>query len=218
MATTRQPRQFLAVWNDDGITVKGATFEESLFVDDVFWKNELTPVAPESFGEFGTMFSNQLQIQHAALVAQKATLLSEKAALETEKATLENQLATKTEQVNALTQEKATLTEQLTAANARIAILLSGMPWNPRVMESSAFIARISSQELLLLASSSDPMLQQIIGMLNQWKANDWPIVLDSPEIQQAVGYLAQQGVFAESRIAEVLRDCTREESYVADE
>jgi hypothetical protein len=112
----------------------------------------------------------------------------------------------------------ATLTEQLTAANARIASLLNGMPWNPRVIDASAFISRISSQELLLLASSSDPMLQQIIGMLNQWKANDWPIVLDSPEIQQAVGYLAQQGVFAESRIAEVLRDCTQEESYVADE
>jgi hypothetical protein len=121
--------------------------------------------------------------------------------------------------------EKATLeanlselTAQLSSANARVAELLAGMPFNPRVMEASAFIARISSQELLLLASSSDPMLQQIIGMLNQWKENDWPIVLDSPEIQQAVGYLAQQGIVAESRIAEVLRDCTREESYVADE
>lgn len=114
--------------------------------------------------------------------------------------------------------ENALLKTQFEAANARIESLLKGMPWNPRVMEASAFIARISSQELLLLASSTDPMLQQIIGMLNRWKANDWPIVLDSPEIQQSVGYLAQQGIVAQSRIVEVLRDCTREESYVADE
>ncbi len=114
--------------------------------------------------------------------------------------------------------ENETLKAELAASNARIASLLEGMPWNPRVMEASAFISRINSQELLLLASSSDPILQQIVGMLNQWKANDWPVVLDSPEIQQAVGYLAQQGVFAESRIAEVLRDCTKQESYIADE
>jgi hypothetical protein len=218
MATTRQPRQFLAVWNDAGTGVKGATFEESLFVDGSFWKNELTHVATESFSEFGNLFSNQLQIQYDALVTEKATLLSEKATLAQEKVLLESQVASLQSQVETLISDKSELTESLSAANARIASLLNGMPWNPRVMEASAFIARISSQELLLLASSTDPMLQQIIGMLNQWKANDWPIVLESPEIQQAVGYLAQQGIVAESRIAEVLRDATREESYVADE
>ena len=60
---TRQPRQFLAVWNDDGTSVKGSTFEESFFVDGVFWKNELTEVASEGFELFGELFSNQLQIQ-----------------------------------------------------------------------------------------------------------------------------------------------------------
>lgn len=207
MTTTRRPRQFLAVWNDEGTSVKGATFEESLFVDGAFWKNELTPIAPVSFADFGEMFSNQLQIQHDALVAEKRALQSQ---VET--------LTAQAEQVEALTETNANLTAQLTAANARMASLLEGLPWNPRVMEASAFISRISSQELLLLATSSDPTLQQIVGMINQWKSNDWPIVLDSPEIQQAVGYLAQQSIFAESRIVEVLRDCTREESYVADE
>jgi hypothetical protein len=171
-----------------------------------------------TFKAFADKFAAKAVAENEVLKSANATLTTEKATLESEKATLVNQLSSKSEQVNALTEEKATLTEALTAANARIASLLSGMPWNPRVMEASSFIARISSQELLLLASSTDPMLQQIIGMLNQWKENDWPIVLDSPEIQQAVGYLAQQGIVAQSRIAEVLRDCTREESYVADE
>jgi hypothetical protein len=170
------------------------------------------------FKSFADKFAAKTVAENAVLKSANATLTTEKAALESEKSALASQLAANTEQVAALKEDKATLTEALTAANARIASLLSGMPWNPRVMEASAFISRISSQELLLLASSSDPMLQQIIGMLNQWKANDWPIVLDSPEIQQSVGYLAQQGIVAESRIAEVLKDCTREESYVADE
>jgi septal ring factor EnvC (AmiA/AmiB activator) len=180
---------------------------------------------PEELQHADEAFAASQQATITTIQSEKAALLSEKGTLLSEKSTLESQVTSLTTQVETLTAAKATaetsvvtLTEQLAAANARIASLLAGMPWNARVMEASAFIARISSQELLLLASSSDPMLQQIIGMLNQWKANDWPIVLDSPEIQQAVGYLAQQGVFAESRIAEVLRDCTQEESYVADE
>jgi hypothetical protein len=173
---------------------------------------------PEELEDAAEAFAAAQQATIATLTNEKSTLTDQLQLANNTLSTVEALAVTQAEQVASLTQEKSTLTEQLTAANARIASLLNGMPWNPRVMEASAFINRISSQELLLLASSSDPMLQQIIGMLNQWKANDWPIVLDSPEIQQSVGYLAQQGVFAESRIAEVLRDCTREESYVADE
>lgn len=85
MATIeRKPRQFLAVWNDAGDAVKGATFEESLFVDGVFWKNELTPVAPEKFGDFGTLFSNDLQQQVDTLTAQNQALTARIAILETE--------------------------------------------------------------------------------------------------------------------------------------
>jgi uncharacterized protein YoxC len=110
MATTRKPRQFLAVWNDAGTEVKGATFEESLFVEGEFWKNELTSVAPESFSEFGTMFSNQLQVQHDSLVAEKTTLLSEKA-------TLTQEL---TATVAELTQEKNGLQSQVTSLTAQV--------------------------------------------------------------------------------------------------
>jgi len=102
MATTRQPRQLLIVWNDAGTEVKGATFEESLFVDGAFWKNELTPVAPNSFGEFGELFSNQLQIQYDAVVAEKENLLSEKTTFESQKATLETQIASLEAQLEAL--------------------------------------------------------------------------------------------------------------------
>lgn len=233
MTTTRKPRQFFAVWNDEGTEVKGATFEESIFVDGQFWKNEQTPVAPDSFAAFGDLFSNQLQTQYSSLVAQNAALLEAKTKLESQLASFQadKQLeiddlnSTHKEQVDSLRSQITEITKQkddnaalVTAANVRIARLLEGMPWNPRVMEASAFIARIKPEEMLLLASSSDPVLQQAIGMLNRWMDNDWPIVLDSDEIQQTVKYFVEKGIFAGTRIGEVLRDCTKNESYVADE
>jgi len=84
MSVERRPRQFLAVWNDDGTSVKGSTFEESLFVDGVFWKNELTSVPPEGFEDFGTMFSSVLQTQLATANATIADLESRIATLLTE--------------------------------------------------------------------------------------------------------------------------------------
>jgi hypothetical protein len=172
--TTRRPRQFLAVWNDAGTEVKGATFEESLYVDGVFWKNELTPVEPEGFGDFGTLFSNALQIQHDSLVAELAT------------------------------------------ANARIATLLEGLPFDPRVIDATAFYNRLSKDELLLLVSSSDSQMRLIGQTIAAYKANDWPVVFESTEFQQMVGYLLQAGLVTSERLAELTKDASREEAYTA--
>ena len=70
MIVERRPRQFLAVWTDDGSSVKGATFEESIFVDGQFWKNELTPVPLQGFAEIGNLFSASLQAQRNELAAR----------------------------------------------------------------------------------------------------------------------------------------------------
>jgi hypothetical protein len=174
MATTRQPRQFLAVWNDAGTEVKGATFEESIFVDGVFWKNEQTPVAPEDFADFGTMFSNQLQIQHDAI------------------------------------------TVELAAANARIATLLDGLPFDPRIIDATAFYNRLSKDELLIFVSSSDGQIRSIGQTIAAYKANDWPVVFESIEFQQMVGYLLQAEVVTSERLAELTKDASREEAYTA--
>jgi hypothetical protein len=174
MAITRQPRQFLAVWNDDGTSVKGATFEESLFVDGVFWKNELTAVAPEDFADFGTMFSNQLQIQYNALVTELAT------------------------------------------ANARIETLLEGLPFDPRIVDATAFYNRLTKDELLVFVSSEDPQVIAIGKVIASYKANDWPVVFESTEFEQMVGYLLQVGVVTRERLAELTKDASRDEAYVA--
>jgi hypothetical protein len=117
----------------------------------------------------------------------------------------------------AVVEERDSLKTQLEQANARITQLLESLPYNPRVMEAKHFVARITAKEMLSLASSTDPQVQQIVGMLTAWTANDWPIVLDSPEMQQAVGYLAHIGMVEPERVAQLLSDCSREEAYVAD-
>ena len=113
--------------------------------------------------------------------------------------------------------ERDTLREQVESLQSQIEQLKDALPWNPRVMEAKSFVARITAKEMLSLASSQDAQVQQIVSMLTAWVANDWPIVLDSPEIQTAVPYLLSVGLVTENRVAELLQDCTRDESYVAD-
>ncbi|AMV30874.1 hypothetical protein VN12_19715 [Pirellula sp. SH-Sr6A] len=113
--------------------------------------------------------------------------------------------------------ERDALQAQLATAQARIAELEEALPWNPRIMEAKAFVARITASEMLTLAGSQDETVQGIVGMLTQWVANDWPIILDSPEMQQAIGYLGQAGIVTSDRVAELLRDCVRSEAHVAD-
>jgi hypothetical protein len=174
MAITRQPRQFLAVWNDNGTEVKGATFEESFLVDGGLWKNELTSVEPEGFAEFGALFSNQLQIQNDTLVAE------------------------------------------LAAANARVALLIKGLPFNPRVIDATAFYNRLTKDELLVFVSSSDTQVRAIGQTIAAYKANDWPVVFESTEFQKMVGYLLEAGVVTSERLAELTKDAIRDEAYVA--
>lgn len=125
MAITRQPRQFLAVWNDEGTEVKGSTFEESIFVDGAFWKNELSSIAPERFSEFGLLFSNQLQTQHDSLVAEKADLLAQNAILLEEKTAFESRLTIATEAISSLTDEKNALMQSLGEVQSQVTILQS---------------------------------------------------------------------------------------------
>lgn len=261
MATTRQPRQFLAVWNDAGTEVKGATFEESVYVEGAFWKNELTSVAPENFGEFGTMFSNQLQIQHDVLVVEKATLLVEKATLESEKASLTSQLASKTTEADSLAADKLalqsevtqlnssiseltsesnalassvsdltekldastygndTLSAELAAARARITSLLEEIPFDPRVIDATAFYDRLTKDEIWSLSTSEDEITKSILAKIHEYKKpeNDWPIVFESTEFMQMMGYLLQSGFITEARMMDLTRDATKAEAYKAD-
>jgi hypothetical protein len=110
------------------------------------------------------------------------------------------------------------LRKELIAANAKIVELQTALPWNVRVIDATAFVARISQTELLDLAGSADVSRKQIVEMLLAYRANDWPILLDSPETQQAIGYLVESGAISEERAAELLRDSSQAEAYKAGE
>lgn len=117
----------------------------------------------------------------------------------------------------AVVAERDQLQTQLAAANARIAALLEQVQFDPRAIEANAFLSRIASTELAQLFSSTDPNVQAISQMLLVYKANDWRIELDSPEMQQAVGYLQKIGMVSTERAAALLRDGTRAEAYIDD-
>jgi len=172
--------------------------------------------------------SEELQGMEDSFAAAQQEIIS---TLTQDKSTLENQVATLTSERDAaltqattlnadkeaLTEANATLTAQLAAANARITALLTEVPYDPRVIEASAFIARISSSEIMQLAASSDQNIQAIWMKLLQYKENDWRIELDSQPMLQAVGYLQFAGLVSGERAAALLRDGTRAESYVND-
>jgi hypothetical protein len=111
----------------------------------------------------------------------------------------------------------ASVVAERDALQAKVQQLTEAIPWDPRVMEAKAFVARITPSEMLSLAGSEDQQVQAIVSMLKHWVANDWPIILDSPEMQQVIGYLGQINMVTPARVAELLRDCTKEEAYVAD-
>lgn len=151
------------------------------------------------------------------LSGDKQSLESKVAALTQAKEAAEANVTELTAQVTALTSEKATLTSQLATANARIEALLTEVPFDPRIIEASAFINRTTPEEMLSLFGSQDSNVQQIAAMLLAYKANDWRIELDSTEMQQAVGYLQLTGLVTAERAAALLRDGTRAEAYVDD-
>jgi hypothetical protein len=171
---TRKPRQFLAVWDDDGISVKGATFEESFFVDGVFWKNELTEVASEGFELFGELFSNQLQIQF-------------------------------NEQ-----------SQRILELEQRVESLLESIPFDPRIIDATAFYNRLTKDELLVFVGSSNPQVVAIGKVIADYKANDWPVIFESQDFQNMVNFLQQTGVLSEARLTELTKDATRDEAYSA--
>lgn len=115
-----------------------------------------------------------------------------------------------------LVTENDSLKAQIETLQARIAELEAGMPWDVRVIDSQAFVKRLSSDEMLMLFSSSDATTQKIAETIEAYVSNDWPILFDSSEFQQLIGYLVQSRQITVERASEITRDSTRDESYAA--
>lgn len=107
----------------------------------------------------------------------------------------------------------------ITTLQARITELEQYRPYNPRWLDGVAFYKRISQQDMETLLASDNPMLVTVGKTILAYRDNhtEWPVILDSPEFQNLVGYVLQSGVFDEEEVVAIMRDATREEAYVAE-
>jgi hypothetical protein len=209
---TTTPYELLARFATNG-TIAGVSVRYLTTINGKVYEGDPQPLASvddPAFNDFADQFS-------AAVVAERDELAEQVETLTEAKQAAEASVDQLTQQVATLTNEKATLTQQLAAANARITALLTEVPYDPRVIEASAFINRTTPEEMLQLFGSQDTNVQAIAQMLLAYKANDWRIELDSVDMQQAVGYLQLVGLVCAERAAALLRDGTRAESYVDD-
>ncbi len=216
---TTTPYELLARFNTQG-QVSGVSVRYLTTLNGKVYEGDPEPLSGTSdpaFTAFASQFSAAIVAERDKLKTQVNELIEAKQIVEQQLQTANATIETKTAQIATLESDKQDLQKLLDAANQRINELLNEVPYNPRLIEASAFNNRTTSEEMLQLFGSQDPNVKQIAAMLLEYKANDWPIDLDSPEMQQSVGYLQLIGLLSEQRAAQLLRDATRAEAYVND-
>ena len=151
----------------------------------------LIPLDPALVNDYATEFNLGFEAEKTALeAAHKAELDAKEAALNSANATI------------------ATL-------EAKIKDLDQYRPFNPRIIDATAFYARITKDEFAELSTSEDPTKVTIAKTILAYVKNDWPVVFGSQEFQGMIGYLLSTG-FPSERAAELMEDATRSEAYEA--
>lgn len=154
------------------------------------------------------------QTDLATASSQLEATTQAKAALDLQVATLTNEKQSLTSQVSML-ESVVEAEKQLTATlQVKVADLEQYRPYNPRILAGESFYARVSKEDMVTLLTSDDAMLVTVGKTIEAYRANHWPVILDSTDFQNLVGYVLQSGVFDESEVVEIMRDATREEAY----
>jgi len=153
----------------------------------------LIPLDPALVNQYATEFNLGFEAEKTQLVADHKTALDAKEA--------------------ALSEANATIA----TLEARIAALLVELPFNPRVIDASAFYARITKDEFAALSIADDETLRTIAKTILAYKTNDWPVIFESAEFQGLIGYLVGTSFLTAERAAELTRDASRSEAYDAD-
>jgi multidrug efflux pump subunit AcrA (membrane-fusion protein) len=158
----------------------------------------------------------KLEADKAELTTDLATATSQ---LETANATIEQLKAEK----QALRAEIADLDQALdaeqqlnTTLQAKIADLEQYRPFNPRILKGEAFYNRVSKEDMVTLLASDDATLVTVGKTIEAYRAHHWPVVMDSTDFTNLVGYVMQSGVFDAEEVTAIMRDATREEAYSA--
>ena len=161
------------------------------------------------------MLKARLSKDSAERQQQIDTLNADIAALTTQ---LQTAQSAATANANAVAQLTALQTANA-ALESRVATLLTELPFDPRKIRVTAFLDRLTKEEMLML-SDSDAGVTQIAGMLRQWAVGDetgpWPIDMECEPFADAMAFLVQTGRLTEDRVAQITVDATREESPAA--
>jgi hypothetical protein len=142
-------------------------------------------------GNIVDVISNHVPKRAEVLAAYRVFVESEKAELQEAKATI------------------ATL-------HAKVAELEQYRPFNPRILKGEAFYNRVSKEDMVTLLASDDATLVTVGKTIEAYRAHHWPVVMDSTDFTNLVGYVLQSGVFDEAEVVAIMRDATREEAYSA--
>jgi hypothetical protein len=192
---TTRPYELLARFNADGTAVSGVSIRTITTIDGKDYESEPRPlsgVTDPAFVSFADQFSASVLAEKEALAAAHKTAIDAKQA------------------------ELDTANVTIAALETRVASLLAELPFNPRIIDASAFYERITKDEFAALSVSDDETLRTIAKTILAYKTNDWPVIFESPEFQGLVGYLIITQFSTEARIAELTRDATRDEAYDA--
>jgi hypothetical protein len=158
----------------------------------------------------------KLEADKAKLTTDLATATTQLEATTQAKTTLEGQVAT-------LTTEKQTLEAAVALANQvnetlaqKVTDLEQYRPFNPRILKGEAFYNRVSKEDMVTLLASDNAQLVTVGKTIEAYRAHHWPVVMDSTDSTNLVGYVLQSGVFDEDEVTAIMRDATREEAYSA--
>ena len=159
-----------------------------------------------------------VQADHATALQEVqsdlATKTSQLEATTEAKSALDLRVATLTNETQSLTSQVSMLEAVVEAEKQKIADLEQYRPYNPRWLDGRSFYKRISQQDMETLLVSDNPQLFIVGKTILAYRDNHWPVVLDSQDFQNLVGYVLQSGVFDEAEVVEIMRDATKEEAY----
>ena len=174
----------------------------------------LVPLDPSKIADYASQFNLPLLERVTKLEADLATTTSQLEATTQAKTALDLRVATLTTETQSLTSQVSMLEAVIEAGKQKIKDLEQYRPYNPRILAGKAFYNRVSKSDMVTLLTSENAMLVTVGKTIVAYADNDWPVIIDSTDFQNLVGYVLQSGVFDEADVVEIMRDATKEEAY----
>jgi hypothetical protein len=179
-----------------------------------------------AFGVYVAALQTEINAEKVQLQADKTQLTTDLATanatintLTSQVASLESQLQEATESKDVLFIRKQAVDHDLAEAEVKIAFLQSIRTYDSNQIRSLAFYDRITKDQInkLGLLAIDDPQAAEIHKLLNAYKDNPWPVLLDDPLVVGGIQYLLYIEIITQQEAAQITRPASREEAYIAE-